>query len=722
LLLTGHAGTVGKAPRASGLTEGRAMDVALAPSAELWVLPGIGVIGRFADGVRGFPGLVALACAERLRAHPVPAADLFDGLTASLPPHRIFRDLGVLRVEGLLVPADGRARVPAPDARSLAEAGVAVWTGEETRAGRPGPWVVPGALADLRHRPLPAGAWLPVEMTAARITVGPLFGGRGPQPCLACLTDRAGAHDDLGRLLAAHPDSRALAPRRLLAEERAAELAFVQQAVETLRDAPAGRIVLREAAGPTVGVAMARGRGGCPACGTPRAAIGLPADQPAILRPGGYRPLDAAALLLRLEAVVDPVCGIVRDLVPLPAAPALRALSRVTVARHAFPLARPDFAATLRNLRGRSAGKGRRPEEARVGAIAEALERYAGLARPGDATHVATLRELGPAAIAPNDWTLFSAEQTAAAAEWRATAEPAAWVADTVEPDRLLEWTEVTDLASGAPAWAPAALCWHQFRSALPGPLPGIADSNGCAAGQGRADALVQGLFELIERDAVGIWWHARARRPEVALRGTGDGWLDRVCAAFAALGYDLVAQDLTHDLGVCVIAAIGWPRGGRGPMLLGFGAHVAPDTALSRAVTEVLQVLPDRPAETVGGLPWAGLGRIPRTAPPEIGDFDFLRPLPQPDRARPGDGLPPAPPTAGAALAHLLAKLDAAGLRAYALDQSRPEVPLPVVRVIVPGLRHFRPRFAPGRLESVPARLGWAADPRGPNPCFIRQ
>jgi ribosomal protein S12 methylthiotransferase accessory factor len=29
-----------------------------------------------------------------------------------------------------------------------------------------------------------------------------------------------------------------------------------------------------------------------------------------------------------------------------------------------------------------------------------------------------------------------------------------------------------------------------------------------------------------------------------------------------------------------------------------------------------------------------------------------------------------------------------------------------------VPGLRHFWPRFAPGRLYDVPVRLGWIARP----------
>jgi ribosomal protein S12 methylthiotransferase accessory factor len=52
------------------------------------------------------------------------------------------------------------------------------------------------------------------------------------------------------------------------------------------------------------------------------------------------------------------------------------------------------------------------------------------------------------------------------------------------------------------------------------------------------------------------------------------------------------------------------------------------------------------------------------------------------------------------------------AGLDFLVLDQTRPDIEVPVVRVIVPGLRHFYRRFAPGRLYDVPVKLGWLAAP----------
>jgi ribosomal protein S12 methylthiotransferase accessory factor len=55
---------------------------------------------------------------------------------------------------------------------------------------------------------------------------------------------------------------------------------------------------------------------------------------------------------------------------------------------------------------------------------------------------------------------------------------------------------------------------------------------------------------------------------------------------------------------------------------------------------------------------------------------------------------------------------IKAAGLDFLVLDQTRPDIDVPVVRVIVPGLRHFYRRFAPGRLYDIPVKLGWRDRP----------
>ncbi|MGH6905681.1 MAG: YcaO-like family protein [Geminicoccaceae bacterium] len=53
-------------------------------------------------------------------------------------------------------------------------------------------------------------------------------------------------------------------------------------------------------------------------------------------------------------------------------------------------------------------------------------------------------------------------------------------------------------------------------------------------------------------------------------------------------------------------------------------------------------------------------------------------------------------------------------GHEALVLDHTRPDVGFPTARVIVPGLRHFWARLAPGRLYDVPVSLGWLEQGHG--------
>ena len=56
--------------------------------------------------------------------------------------------------------------------------------------------------------------------------------------------------------------------------------------------------------------------------------------------------------------------------------------------------------------------------------------------------------------------------------------------------------------------------------------------------------------------------------------------------------------------------------------------------------------------------------------------------------------------------------RIERLGLDMLVLDQTRADIGIPVVKVVVPGLRHFRARFAPGRLYEVPVQLGLLSKP----------
>ena len=51
-------------------------------------------------------------------------------------------------------------------------------------------------------------------------------------------------------------------------------------------------------------------------------------------------------------------------------------------------------------------------------------------------------------------------------------------------------------------------------------------------------------------------------------------------------------------------------------------------------------------------------------------------------------------------------------GMEMLVLDQTRPDIGLKVVKVVVPGLRHFWKRLGSGRLYEVPVQMGWLKEP----------
>ena len=84
-----------------------------------------------------------------------------------------------------------------------------------------------------------------------------------------------------------------------------------------------------------------------------------------------------------------------------------------------------------------------------------------------------------------------------------------------------------------------------------------------------------------------------------------------------------------------------------------------------------------------------------------------------------------PAPNDLVEAVEHCRKLVEARGMDMLVLDQTRPDIGLPVAKVFVPGLRHFWARFAPGRLYDVPVQLGWLDQPTpeselNPFPMFL--
>jgi ribosomal protein S12 methylthiotransferase accessory factor len=229
------------------------------------------------------------------------------------------------------------------------------------------------------------------------------------------------------------------------------------------------------------------------------------------------------------------------------------------------------------------------------------------------------------------------------------------------------------------------------------------ADSNGCAAGNTIEEAIVQGFLELVERDSYAIWWYNRSQRAELDLSRFDDAYVRDLKTQLADTGRRLWVLDITTDLGIPSFVAMSHSTAtGQEFIEYGSGSHFDARIALLRALTELNQFLS---IGLMGGRD-AGASSNDSSGPFRLQDHPYLIP----------NGGPAAPPDFGVNFGSLdtreqaLACVDVAkraGLDFLVLDQTRPDIEVPVARVIVPGLRHFYRRFAPGRLYDVPVKLG---------------
>jgi ribosomal protein S12 methylthiotransferase accessory factor len=393
----------------------------------------------------------------------------------------------------------------------------------------------------------------------------------------------------------------------------------------------------------------------------------------------------------RLKHLVSPITGIVAELKPI--AEDERGRYSVWMASHALPGTGRGLADLRVSLANKSAGKGRTSTQARTSALCEAIERISMGFTGHEPRRRARLTGLGKAAIHPNDCMLLSEAQYATREE-RNAVRGGDWIPERFDPERPCDWTEVAVIApegdDAASRFLPTALCYL----GAPDPPPSlVADSNGNAAGNTLEEAILQGFFELVERDAVAIWWYNRRVPRCVDLEGEGDPYLLETAGVYAERGHDFRLLEITSDLGIPVYAAVS-RRFDPDEAIFGFGAHPDPLLAMHRAATELNQLLfvSQRPS---------GRGRIladPAVREPWIeGAPAAGAPFVIPDAFRSTSGKELV--RASAALVH------GKGLEFLVLDQTRPGIGFPVVKVIVPGLRPINPRFAPGRLYAGPDR-----------------
>src|SRR5216683_2544002 len=569
-------------------------------------------------------------------------------------------------------------------------------------------------LAELNHkRVADKTPWLLVQPSGVFPLVGPVF-KPGESACWTCLFDRMIRNREVKGFLdrgSARPVAISPLVRNTLGQGaiQFAAMEIAKAIASGFRTDLSNHVASFDLMGATIAKHYVAHRPQCPTCGSKKLQNPSRAPQPIelaegnklIMTSGGYRTVSSRTTVARFRKHVSPLTGVVTRLERIEAD---LPMNTNFFAQHNFSAPARNVDELRAGLSGGSFGKGSTAEQGEASALMEAIERYSGIYQSDEIRLTRRFTDFAPGdAILPNDVLLFSEAQSQPD-ETQTDDSHQQMIPARFDQSAKIEWSPVWSLRDQRFRYLPTSILYFFYS----GPAAFHADSNGCAAGNTLEEAIVQGFLELVERDSYAIWWYNRLQRPEVDLSQFDDSYVRDLQTQLAETGRRLWVLDITSDLGVpTYVAILHWKQNGQENIEFGSGAHFDKRIALLRALTELNQFLSI-------GLMGGGTGEkssLDGITPLRLEEHPFLTPGGNPT-VQSEDGLKvPLDNTRGQVDACVnIAKR--AGLDFLVLDQTRPDVEVPVVRVIVPGLRHFYLRFAPGRLYDVPVKLGWLDRP----------
>jgi YcaO-like protein with predicted kinase domain len=311
-------------------------------------------------------------------------------------------------------------------------------------------------------------------------------------------------------------------------------------------------------------------------------------------------------------------------------------------------------------------GKGMSAEQSKASAMMEAVERYCGQRFPHHNVLRARYEELRPHAVSPSE---FHFPSTPSKCE---NCGEAGWDCFPELSKVSREWSWGYSLVRKKPVLVPAALVYYPYISEEDRSFV-YNDTGGLAAGNTREEAILQGIAEVIERDALyrGFNIGNLRNKPNLSFRGTSNKYLQRFTRdhlphekifAFRIENENLQLQVPTFAAFIC------YKIGESCVFFGGSGTSLDPETGLLRALTELEQqkvrqkvFVEFDPNQLVGSKQTSSglLEEIPRRSSGNIKkDIEFC-----------------------------LGRLSSQGLDVIAVDLTHPEIGIPVVRILIPGL-----------------------------------
>lgn len=262
-------------------------------------------------------------------------------------------------------------------------------------------------------------------------------------------------------------------------------------------------------------------------------------------------------------------------------------------------------------------------------------------------------------------------------------------LAEPLPAGSLVEWTQGFDLLSGEEVFVPSNAVYHPYNP--PGRSARLfrSNTNGLAAGNVMEEALLHGILEVIERDALSMAEFNRNPGRQLLL-SEKDGINYDLFNRFRDAGVEVKLWVMNHDTPITTVVAATDDTDLRDPAMLvmGAGAHLDPGIAVRRALSEAAQ---SRVVQIHGAredtareefVRQIGYERMKRMNSFWYEDGDESVTLSE------LDDLSVSSPAEN--IETVLGYLRRITERVVAVDLSRSSIPVPVVRIIIPGFEQY--------------------------------
>ena len=227
------------------------------------------------------------------------------------------------------------------------------------------------------------------------------------------------------------------------------------------------------------------------------------------------------------------------------------------------------------------AGKGATVEQARASAMMEGFERYSAEKQDIDQEKISI--------------SAYNEIKNDSVLNPRNLLLPKSFENQNIEMQKL-EWIEAEEIISESPILVPANAVFHPYipnREIKPSAMAMFkGNTNGLASGNVIEEAVLHGIFEVVERDAWSIFELTKRNKKQIDLDTIENETVSELVEKFTSQGIKIKLMDITADLKIPTIVASADDTVLKDAALLtlGVGTHLNPEIAAIRALSEVAQ------------------------------------------------------------------------------------------------------------------------------------